>query len=111
MLPNEQFSGKGRARHICKTCKRLPVEERDAIEQMDELYGYLAQSHISKKNVKRLQLLSESQNPKIATHASIVLDVARVKPYKKHRLKYLAKNHPEILRNLNDTGLRMAHGY
>ena len=35
--------------------------------------------------------------------------MARLKPYKTRRLKFLGKKHPELLRKLEDTGLVFAH--
>ena len=108
-LPNEAFSGKGHARHLCKECARMPKEEREAIEQADEIYGFLDQSHISDLNVKRLEALAQSPNPETAELAGIVLEAARVKPYKKRRLQVLAQKRPELLARLHETGLIEAH--
>jgi hypothetical protein len=44
----------------------------------------------------------------VARLATIVLDVARVKPYKTRRLKFVAQKHPELLGKLRDTGLILA---
>ena len=108
--PNERFSGKGHRIHVCKECARRPKAERDAIEQADEIYHMLAQSNISKKNISRLTLLSESPNPRTAELAALVLEVARVKPGKKRRLKVLAKERRDLLQRLEETGLIFAHG-
>ncbi len=75
----------------------MPREERDAVVQEDEIYGFLTQSHISAKNASRLKTLASSSNPKIAELASIVLEVARVTPHKKQRLKVLAKERKDLL--------------
>jgi hypothetical protein len=56
---NEKFSGRGHRIHICKDCQRLPREQRDRIERMDELYGFLEQSNISPKNIARLEILAQ----------------------------------------------------
>jgi hypothetical protein len=40
--------------------------------------------------------------------AGIVLEVARIKPHKKRRLKFLAKENRELLSKLENTGLTMA---
>ena len=109
--PNEKFSGKGHRIHVCKECARMPKEKRDAIEQEEEIFNYLKQSHISKKNVSRLNTLSCSENPRIAELASIVLEVAKVKPYKKRRLKVLARERRDLLLKLKETGLIFAHHY
>jgi len=74
-----------------------------------EIFGYLKQSHISDKNVKRLKLLVNSESDKIAELANIVLEVANVKPYKKRRLKVLARERRDLLQKLEETGLILAH--
>jgi hypothetical protein len=107
--PNEKFSGKGHRDHICKECARKPKAAIDEIDTREEIFGYLKQSHISNKNVKRLKLLAEFGNEKIAELAIIVLEVAKVKPYKKRRLKVLARERRDLLDKLNKTGLILAH--
>lgn len=107
--PNEKFSGKGHRNHICKECARKPKTEIDKIEQKEEIFKYLQQSHISKKNVTRLSMLAESENQKIAELAGIVLEVERVKPHKKRRLKVLARERRDLLDKLDETGLILAH--
>jgi hypothetical protein len=87
----------------------MPREERDAVVQEDEIYGFLTQSHISAKNASRLKTLSSSANPKIAELASIVLEVVQVTPHKKRRLKVLAKERKDLLWKLEETGLILAH--
>ena len=107
--PNEAFSGKGHRTHVCKACSRMPKDEREAIEHEEEIFNYLHQSHISDKNVSRLRHLAESSNARIAELAGIVLEVAEVKPYKKRRLKVLARQRRDLLHKLDETGLIMAH--
>src|SRR5580765_350063 len=106
---NEQFSGKGHKTHVCKRCQAKPKTERRAIEDQDDIFGFLKQSHISEKNVTRLGQMAKSDNPQVASLAEIVLEVARLKPYKTRRLKFLAQKHPELLRKLENTGLIFAH--
>jgi len=81
--PNERFSGKGHKHHICKACSRKPEEERCAIDQENEIVGFMRQSNISGKNIARLHKLKLSTNLRVAELADIVLAVARVKPHKK----------------------------
>jgi hypothetical protein len=107
--PNERFSGKGHKIHVCKRCLAKPKSERRAIEHQDDIFDFLKQSHISEKNVIRLRQMAKSDNPQVASLAEVVLEVARVKPYKTRRLKFLAQEHPELLRQLEDTGLIFAH--
>ena len=107
--PNEQFSGQGHTIHVCKRCQRLPKSERRAVEDRDDIFRFMHQSHISKKNVAHLEQLVKSKKSRVASLAAIVLEVARVTPYKRRRLKILARNHRELLRKLVETGLVFAH--
>ena len=77
--------------------------------QKDEIYGFLCQSNISARNMKRLQELVEIAAPDAARLAQVVLDVARVKPHKRRRLKVLAEKRPDLLGVLEETGLISAH--
>jgi hypothetical protein len=106
---NEQFSGKGHKIHVCKRCQRLPKTQRRAIEDRDEIFGFMEQSHISRKNVTRLEKLARSEEPRVAGLAALVLEVARVTPYKRRRLKILARQHPDLLRKLDEAGLLFAY--
>ena len=63
------------------------------------------QSNISKKNLKRLNELSLSENMEIAKLASLVHEVGRVKPHKRRRLKFLKEKHKELLGQLVETDL------
>ena len=107
--PDEKFSGKGHRIHVCKVCAKMPEKERAAIEQKDEIFGFLNQSRISDRNMRRLRELSASENQQVAELASLVIEVARVKPHKKQRLKVLAREHRELLHALEETGLIDAH--
>lgn len=111
LRPNEAFSGKGHRIHICKKCARLPKEKREEIEYEDEIINYVRQSHISDKNVLRLRKLAVSPNERIAELAGIVLEIADIKPYKKKRLKELARKRQDLLQKLKETGLILAHGW
>jgi hypothetical protein len=109
--PNEQFSGKGHRIHVCKRCQAKPKSERQVIENTDEIFRFMRQSHISGKNVMRLEQMVKSENPHVATLAAIVLRVARVKPYRTRRLKFLAQRQAELLRELEDMGLVLSHSW
>lgn len=102
---NEKFSGKGHKIHVCKDCARLPVEERRAIEQEDEITGFLKQSNISQANIVRLKTLAASPNSEIARLSRLVLEIARTHPQKKGRLRFLAREHKDLLAQLEETGL------
>ncbi|MHB9071749.1 MAG: hypothetical protein ACYC54_15425 [Sedimentisphaerales bacterium] len=109
LRPNEAFSGKGHQIHICKRCARLPKEEREQIIYEEEIFNFLHQSHITEENISRLRKLVISPYGQIAELAGIVLEVAKIKPYKKKRLKELAGKRPDLLHKLENTGLIMAH--
>ena len=106
---NEKFSAKGHKNHICRDCAKKPKEEIEIIDQEQEIFRYLNQSNISAKNLSRLEQLAKSQSQRIAELAAIVLEVGRIKPHKRRRLKFLARGHRELLRKLDDTGLIIAH--
>ena len=57
----------------------------------------------------RLKELSEYSNRRIAEHASLVLEIARIKPYKRRRLKVLTEKRRDLLKKLEDTGLIYTH--
>jgi hypothetical protein len=55
-----------------------------------------------------LKLLTQRQVSRQAPR--IVLEVAEIKPYKKRRLKEIARKRKDLLQKLNETGLILAHG-
>ncbi len=81
-------------------CQKLPRAERDRIDQERELHGFLRQSHISPKNMKRLEVLAGGPDPQNAEMAAVLLEVARVKPHTRKRYRFLAREHPALLRRL-----------
>ncbi len=76
----------------------------------DEIFNFWRQSHISSKNVARLNELMRHPDKEIAKLASIVLRVAYIKPYKRKRLRVIAGEDGELLKELEETGLILAHG-
>jgi hypothetical protein len=97
---HEKFTGRGHRDHICKDCQRLPRDQLDRIDRLDELYGFLEQSNISAKNIARLVILAQHANSEVRDLALLILDVARVKPHKRRRWKFLAQKHPELFLRL-----------
>ena len=87
----------------------MPKPNRDAIEQEEEIFNYLRQSHISAKNTAPLRTLAASDVPRIAELATIVIEVAEVKPHKTRRLQVLARERRDLLDALERTGLIAAH--
>ena len=70
-----------------------------------EICAFFEQKNISRKNTKRLVKLQSSNDPNVEALASAVLAVARVKPHKRRRLKFLARYHPQILDALAEVDL------
>ncbi len=91
--PNEQFSGRGHRIYVCKKCQRRPREERDRIERLDELHGFLHQSVISAKNGVRLKALAAHEDSQVAELAALILEIARVLPGERNRWLKLAQRH------------------
>jgi len=89
-----------RRNHICKDCQRLPRDQRDRIERMDELYGFLDQSNISPKNLARLEILAQHDSSEVKDLALLIFEVARLKPHKRRRWEFLAQNHSELFLRL-----------
>ena len=103
--PNECFSGRGHARHLCKQCARRPRAQRDRIRALDDIRGFLEQSNISAKNITHLECLCTSTDQDVRELAALVLDVARVKPHARRRLRYLRVHRPDLLAQLVRYGL------
>ena len=93
---NEKFSGRGHRDHVCKDCQRMPREQRDRIERLDELWNFLDQSHISEKNVGRLKTLIAHPDAEVQKLAALIMDVARVHPYKRRRWRHVATRHKDL---------------
>ena len=106
---NERFSGKGHARHICKDCQRLPREQRDRVQALLEVEGFLEQKNISGKNVARLETLTRSADGEVRQKAGLVLEVAHLAPHKRRRHSNLAKTRPDLLNRLAEQGLMLGY--
>jgi len=83
--PNEQFSGKGHRTYVCKECARMPKEQRRVIEAEEEIFGFMAQTHISDRNMSRLQTLAASPIRRISELATPMLEVVVSSPRKKRK--------------------------
>ena len=103
--PNEQFGGKGLRAVICKKCRSRPKVERDRILAIDEVYGFLEQSNISTKNIKRIQELESIEDEPFQRLRSLVLEISRVKPGKKRRWKVIHAMHRSLFERLVESEL------
>jgi hypothetical protein len=90
---------------VCSDCRKRPKADVEQIERADEIMGFMEQSNISAKNIQRLETLTYSELPFIVDLASLVLAVARVKPHKRRRFKFLATRHRDLLNELIRSGL------
>jgi len=102
--PNEQFSANGHRTRVCKRCSRRPKEERQAIEERDEIYSFLDQSNISEKNLARLEVLATSPNSEIARLGKLDLEIGKVYPHKRNRLRFLSRERKDLLLRLEAIG-------
>jgi hypothetical protein len=93
---NEKFSGKGHSVHICKDCWNLSPSCKEAIEQEDEILGFLRQSRISTKNRERLAMLSEHADAQIRHLAELVLRVSMISEGKRKRWRKVRASDPAL---------------
>lgn len=103
--PNEAFGGKAERARICRKCRKLPRDKREALKQEYEIFGFMEQSHISDKNVARLRTLARSENSRIADLATVVLEVTQVRSCKRRRLRILTRERRDLLNRMEETGL------
>jgi hypothetical protein len=74
----------------------MPRGERDRIERLDELHWFLHQSHISGKNLKRLNALPCHANREVAAVAALVRDIGRSFPGKHNRWLKMARRRADL---------------
>jgi hypothetical protein len=103
--PNEAFGSKGERARICRKCRRMPREKRNALMHQREIHGFMEQSHISQKNIARLRALASSSNARIASLAALVLEVAMLTPYRRPRISTLARQRRDMLTRMEEAGL------
>jgi len=84
----------------------MPKAERCHIEAMDRMWDFLFwQKHISAKNIAQLTEFAEAEDPKVSQFASVVLELARLRPYRRKRYRALRRTHPELLQRLIEVGI------
>lgn len=92
---HEKFSARGHRNHICRECQKLPAAEKEWRRALLHMEGMLAQSRISEKNVRCLRSLTSSPAADVAERALLLLEIARIHPGRRHRLRSL-KRHPDL---------------
>jgi hypothetical protein len=70
-----------------------------------EIHGFLEQSHISERNVRRLRTLAQSSDVRIAPLAALMLEVALIAPYRRRRIRTVARQRRDLLKQLEQAGL------
>jgi hypothetical protein len=63
----------------------MPKEQRRVIEAEEEIFGFMAQTHISDRNVSRLRSLAASPNQQISQLATPMLDIIVSAPQKSRK--------------------------
>jgi uncharacterized membrane protein YukC len=70
VLPNERFSGRGHARHVCKQCQKLGPEElayRSAARNMERLLNW--DRTIRRKRRQEFERFLQHSNPRVRRYA------------------------------------------
>ena len=83
----------------------MPREKQDTLLQEREIHGFLEQSRISEKNIARLRVLARSKHHAVSGLASLVADIAQAAPYRRRRIKTLARERRDILKRMEIAGL------
>ena len=102
--PNEQFGGKGERASTCSKCRQRPKDERRLILATEEVHGFLNQSRISDKNIKRLGELAGIDDAAFQSLRSLVLQIATIRPGKRRRWKVLRLQHLDLFEQIVDCG-------
>lgn len=103
--PNERFGGKGLRAVICSTCRQRPKHEKTRILATEEVNGFLDQTNISAKNIRRLEELKSIEDEAFQLLRGLVLEIALKQPHKRRRWKLLRQNHTDLYDRLVDFGL------
>ncbi len=83
----------------------MPRPRTKERNQLDEIFVMLTQSRKTKKDTIRLEELAGSTIAKVALHATLMLEVAMVKPYRRGRKVFLEERYPDLLGKLEQMGL------
>jgi hypothetical protein len=69
ILPNEKFSGKGHAVHICRACAKIPEEKQEEQIALNRIFGVYRYLDLSRDNRRMLEEYSQSPNERIRSAA------------------------------------------
>lgn len=86
---------------ICRQCEARPKAEnirwrtiRKATETVDH---FLWQKNISERNIATLGSFLEIDDPDLHEYVELTLEIARLKPRKRRRWKWLREKYPDLL--------------
>lgn len=99
------MGGKGQRAVICSKCRQRPKAEQQRILANDEFYGFMLQSNISAKNIKRLAELASAGGAGFGRLRTLVLEVAIAQPRKRKRWQLLQRDHLELYKRVTNSGL------
>lgn len=107
--PESAFTEKSHSLHTCKKCNILPNLRTEERNQLDEIFNIFTQTRVSQKDTVRLKTLSTSKYPKVSLHATLILEIAQLRPYKKGRHNFLEQKYPELAKRIEEAGLAYPH--
>ncbi|MBR2767497.1 MAG: hypothetical protein IKD68_01050 [Solobacterium sp.] len=70
--PNEKFSGKGHARHICRDCQKLTAEKKEEILLINKIWNTAA--HMNRKNRSWLEEMKNDPRERVSKAAEAALE-------------------------------------
>ncbi|MFR9611696.1 MAG: hypothetical protein SNI87_08130 [Rikenellaceae bacterium] len=68
---NESFSGKGHARHICKKCAALPLDEREEMGRMENLMRVVFKFPKSRKDWEIIERYAASNKDQESSRVAL----------------------------------------
>ncbi|MFR0678845.1 hypothetical protein [Dysgonomonas mossii] len=79
--PNEAFSGKGHAKHICKECSSLPQERKNELQHINQIDRIAGKYPRSRQDWEFLEKMSKNKKyPEAAEFAQMILGMNRSQP-------------------------------
>jgi hypothetical protein len=80
ILPNEKFSGKGHAAHICKKCAKKPKEQQSEEIALNRIYHVYQYQNLSRDNRRMLEKYRHSKRERIRSAALEAIATFRKAP-------------------------------
>ncbi len=73
ILPNEKFSGKGHAAHICKKCTRKSKARKSEEIAIARIHSLLSHHNLSRDNRKMLENCTHNSSERVRLEARVML--------------------------------------